>query len=230
MRSSLASAAVLALALSLSAGVRAVSLGEIDTFSADLEDWFAGGGPLGQVPPLPPTIVPSGGPAGAGDSFLQIASNGSTGPGGRLVAMNGAQWAGDYTAAGVFGIAMDLRNFGTADLTVRLFFEDPTAGPPLNQAVTTQGVQLPVGSGWVHAVFAIGPADLTVLQGDAATLLSNTTLLRIFHGVDPAFPGAPIAGLLGVDNIQAIPEPDTLALLALGAGLVAVATRRRRST
>jgi hypothetical protein len=228
MRPSLVSAAIFSLAMSVSAGVHAVSVGEIDTFSADIEGWFAGGGPFGQEPPVPPMVVADGGPAGAGDSFLQLTSNGSGGPGGRLVGMNASQWAGNYSAAGITSIAMDLRNLGSVDLTIRLYFEDPIPGPPLNEAVTSFGMFLPAGSDWMHAVFPIWPGALTVLQGDATTLLSNTTVLRIFHDVDPVFPPARIAGVLGIDNIQAIPEPDTVALLALGVGVVSVWTRRRR--
>ena len=57
--------------------------------------------------------------------------------------------------------------------------------------------------------------------------MSHTTVLRIFSGAEADFPPAQIAGLLGVDNIQAVPEPETLALLALGLGVVAARTRRR---
>jgi hypothetical protein len=91
-------------------------------------------------------------------------------------------------------------------------------------------VLLPASSGWTHVVFPILAGDLTVLQGNATTLLSNTTVLRIFSGADPEFPPARIAGALGVDNIQAIapvPEPATLALLGSGLGWLALRTRRR---
>ncbi len=47
--------------------------------------------------------------------------------------------AGNYLSSGIFGISIDLRNFGTTDLTIRLLFEDPIPGPPLNTGVTTFG-------------------------------------------------------------------------------------------
>lgn len=230
MKASFVPAALVSLALSASGAVHAVTLGQTDTFSGGPEGWFAGGGPMGQVPPTPPTVVAGGGPAGAGDSFLQLTANGGNGPGGRLVGMNASQWAGDYSAAGVGAIEMDLRNLGTVDLTLRLFFEDPAAGPPLNAALT-QGVLLPAGSDWTHVVFPILPGALAVLQGDAATLLTNTTVLRIVHAVDAAFPPSPVAGALGIDNIQAtpaIPEPASVALMAAGLGVVAWWAKRRR--
>ena len=213
-----------------SSAAHAVVPGEVDTFSAGLEGWFAGGGPNGGIPALPPAVVATGGPAGTGDAFLQLSASGRDGPGGRLVGMNGAQWAGDYAAAGIHAIAMDVRNFGNADLTLRLYFEDPVAGPPSNAAVTSPGLVLPAGGGWTHVVFSIAAPDLVTLQGDAAAVLGHTTILRIFSGADPAFPPALTAGVLGVDNIQAVaavPEPETLALLAAGLMLVAARARRR---
>ena len=206
----------------------AVSAGEIDTFAAGVEGWFAGGGPSGQMPAGSPAWVATGGPAGAGDGFLRISSTGSDDAGGRLVAMNVAQWAGNYGAAGISAIAMDLRNLGASDLTVRLYFEDPIPGPPRNEAVTTQGVTVPTGGNWMHALFPIGPGSLTVLQGSATTLLGNTTVLRIFSGTAADFPPERFAGQLGVDNIQAVPEPETFALFAAGLGYVLTRVRRAR--
>src|SRR5689334_5596309 len=101
---SLAASALVCLGIPATAG--AVIVGHIDTFQ-DLttDDWFAGGLGLGQVPPIPPQVIPTGGPGGAGDAFLQITANGETGlgqhPGSKITAINGKQWAGDYLAAGV---------------------------------------------------------------------------------------------------------------------------------
>jgi len=114
-----------------------------------------------------------------------------------------------------------------ADLTIRLYLEDPIPGPPLNEAVTSFSVLLPAGGAWTHAIFPITPSDLTVLQGSAPTLLSKTTVLCIFNGIVPDFPPERISGLLGVDNIQAIPEPETFILMAGGLLLIAARARRR---
>lgn len=229
MRTLVAAAATVSLCVLAAAPAHAVVPGETDTFEASIESWFAGGGPLGQVPPTPPQVVASGGPGGADDAFMLITATGGGGaPGGRPVAMNADQWAGDYRSQGINGIAMDLRNLGDVDLTVRLYFEDPIPGPPQNEAIT-QGVLLPAGGDWTHVLFPISPSQLTVLQGDADTLLSDTTILRIFHGEAPDFPGEAVAGQLGVDNIQAVPEPSTVALLLAGLGFVmARASRKAR--
>jgi hypothetical protein len=209
----------------------AITLGQADTFgSGTTETWFAGGGPFGAMPPVPPQVIATGGPQGAGDAFLQVTAQGGTGPGSRLAAMNVAQWAGNYAASGIAAIAMDLINLGTSDLTIRLLLEDPIPGPPLNIAVTTAAAVLPAGSGWTHVVLPVDTAGLATLVGSPAALLGNVTLLRLIHSTGADEPD-PVAGVLGVDNITAlataVPEPLSLALLA-PALLALAGTRRRR--
>ena len=188
-----------------------------------LENWFAGGGPVGGIPPVPPANIATGGPGGAGDHYMRVTAIGGGGPGSRLTVMNGTQWAGDYIAGGVTLIEMDLNNEGTTDLAVRLLFEDPIPGPPANIAISDNPFVLPAGSGWLHATFAIASSDLVALLGSATAALSNTTILRIFHSPTDTFPGPPIVASLGVDNITAnaapaaVPEPAALLLLLPGA-------------
>ena len=216
----------LVLLCTLSTRAPALTIGQVDTFEGSIDNWSAGGGPFGQAPPVPPQVVDDGGPGGPGDGFLQITSQGGSGPGSRLVAMNiMGQWAGNYLAAGVSAIGLDLRNLGDTDLTVRLLFEDPIPLPPENEAVTSLGILLPAGGGWTHAVFPIGPAFLTALEGSATTVLQQTTILRIIHA-PTASDAVPIAGVLGVDNIRAIPEPASTMLL--GAATLALFLTRRR--
>ena len=205
------------------------SIGLKDTFQDGTTDgWFAGGGPGGGVPPVPPQVIPTGGPEGAGDQFLQITSNGIAGTAGsRLVALNAAQWAGNYLAAGITTIEMDLKNLGATALTIRLLFEDPIPGPPVNEGVTTFGAVLPVGGDWTHVAFAIAPADLTMIFGNANAVLSNTTVLRIIDSPTPT-EAVTIAGQLGVDNIEAAAVPEPATLLITSTGLVALAARYRR--
>jgi hypothetical protein len=206
----------------------AVVIGQIDTFqSGTTEGWFAG---ISQVPPVPPQVFPAGGPAGANDAFLVVTSGGGMGPGSRLVAMNGTQWTGNFLSPGIAGICMDLNNLGATDLEIRLLFENPVGGPPTDEAISTAGASLAPGSGWVHAFFPLDPSAFTATEGTVAGALSSTTILRIIHSTS-GLDSDPIAGVLGIDNIEAcavapVPEPATM--LLVGVGAAALALRRKR--
>jgi hypothetical protein len=184
-----------------------VTLGWIDTFQyGTLQNWDAGLG--GTEPPFPPEIIPGGGPAGVGDAFMQItAIDGALGPGSRLsVANRNAQWSGNYLAAGVNAVSMSLKNTGPNNLLVRVVIGDVAVGslPPQNIAVSTRPLYLPVGSGWVSAVFPIAPAFLTAARGKVQPALTNAGELRVIHNDVAGYPPPPIIGRLAVDNIKAV--------------------------
>lgn len=206
----------------------AVGVGQVDTFQdGSVGGWIINGAGIG-TPPLAalPKNVAGGGPAGAADRFLQLTALGGAGAGSRLSAINATQWGGDYTAAGVGAIAMDLNNFGMTDLSLRLLFENPTLAPPTDLAFSTVPVVIPANSGWLRAVFPVAASDLTPGLGSAAAALSTATAIRIFHNRAAAFPGPPngpppVVAILGVDNVTAVPEPSALASVCLGlAGLL----------
>lgn len=199
----------------------AVALGQVDTFeNGTTQGWVVNLLGLG-FHPAPPVNQASGGPGGADDNFLQLTALGGAGAGSRLSVINPSQWAGDYTGAGVVRIGMDLNNFGSTDLALRLYLANPLGAPPTDYAIT-DAVLLPGGSGWRHAEFALDPLSLIALAGNVNTLLQNVTELRLFHGPDAAFPGPDIVAQLGVDNIAALPAavPLPAALPLLGAGLI----------
>lgn len=184
----------------------AVTVGQQDTFEdGTTQGWQINVLNLGAPPPEAlPANVSSGGPGGVDDNYLRLTSLGTLGAGGRLSAINLAQWSGDYLNSGVQAIRMDLNNFGNSDLFLRLLFADPIPGPPQNQAVSTDAVFVPGGSGWVSILFPIGPADLTSTLGSVEAALGNVTELRLFHSPTAVFPGPPVTAQLGVDNIQAL--------------------------
>lgn len=210
MKKSLFPAVFMLVGALLPLSASAVIIGQTDTFEDAIGNWYAG---ENAAPPAPPQVIADGGPNGAGDAFLKITSQGGSGPGSRLAAINNSQWSGDYVSSGIKKITMDLNNQGISDLTVRIFFSG-AAG----QAVT-EGVFVPSASGWVNVEFFIDPGTLTSIFGDVAAILSNTSLLRIVHnpGVGNA---VPVAGVLGVDNISAqsaaVPLPAGLWLMLSG--------------
>jgi hypothetical protein len=199
----------------------AVSVGVLD----DFEDGTTQGWDNGGLAPNPLNVA-TGGPAGAGDAFLQLASFGASGPGSRLVVYNRVpEWTGDYTAAGVDGITLDVNNLGQTDLVLRLLISEGLASSPSNSAMTP-GVAVPAGSGWTQVAFSLAPEDLLLRNGSIAAALANVSELRVFHAPNDFYPGPGIAATLGVDNLRAVPEPGSGLLLAAGA-LALGATRAR---
>jgi hypothetical protein len=223
------SAWTLIVALGAAAGARADLLANLDTFEdGTTQGWVVGIGPGGGGHPAPPANVATGGPAGDDDSFLMLTSVGGLGSGGRLVALNASQWAGDYLGEGVAAIQMDVRNFGTGDLALRLLVEDPGPGPPTNIALSADPVVVAAGGGWARVRFAIGLGAFTAVTGSVEAALRNATILRILHGPTDAFPPDPVVAQLGVDNIQAVvPEPSSVTLAASGLVLLVLGVQRR---
>jgi hypothetical protein len=229
----MAAGSVMAGAITLLVGGAASAapmLGQVDTF----QDGTTGGWTvalLGEAHPLPP-LNEGGGKEGPDDRYLLLTSHGAVGPGSKLSAANlEPRWTGNYLAAGITAITMDVINFGPTDLYLRFGFEDPTTGPPENIAFS-DAAYLPAGSGWTRIQFLVGPSHLTAALGSVAAALSNTTAVRLYHSDIPNFPNPfqPVPAImaqLGVDNIQAtrVPEPVTTTLFGLA--LAAVAARRR---
>ena len=200
----------------------AVVVGQVDDFQDGTTQGWAIGLPPG------PVNIDTGGPLGAGDAFLRLSADGSA-DGGRLTSFNQAQWRGDYIAAGVDGIEMDLRNFTTQVLRIRIAFK-VSASPGTPGFSTTVAYSLPADGEWHHAVFPISTATMTRIGSttlDLNTLLQNPVELRILHSTNPSLGGSNIVGQLGIDNIRAIPTPAGAALLPLAA--LAAFTRRRRT-
>jgi hypothetical protein len=184
--------------------------------------------------PVPPVNVASGGPDGVGDAYLELTSLGGGGPGSRLAVDNDLQWAGDYLAEGITGVVLDANLFSANPVSLRLGLIGPGGA-----FASATPVVLPAFSGWQLAEFSLDAADLVAVSAGATLdlTLSNVALLRVFHSAGPATLGVggipigePIFASLGVDNIEAVPEPSMPVLLAAGlATLWSLARRRARA-
>ncbi len=214
-------AAVAAAAMTTSAG--AIVLGQVDDFQdGTAQNWVAG-----NAIPNAPANSPDAGPAGVGDHALDISTNGNGGgAGSRLVGLNRTQWLGDYNAAGVDEISIDLSSPNNVPLDIRLALRGSGGD------FVTPAVVVPAGTGvWNNFSFSLAAVDLIAVGGTSASAtLGNVTELRLLHNASASIRGttvgaaAPFAASLLADNITAVPEPVALGLLGLGGLLIA---RRR---
>ncbi|MEX0774387.1 MAG: hypothetical protein WD042_01610 [Phycisphaeraceae bacterium] len=211
--------------LVLGASAQAVVLDQVD----DFQDGTVAAWAEGISSPNPPVNIATGGPAGAGDRYLELVSSGVPGAGGRQVMFNQAQWAGDYVTAGVNRITGRMNNFGPSDLAMRLAF---TTGDGTIY-VSTNPVNLPSGGGWQAVSFDLTPDGLSLASGtsDLATALSDITELRILSSAaGGTVLGDELASTLGVDNLHATVVPEPAALTLAMAGVLVGMGRRGRET
>lgn len=215
---------ILGICLILTAGwvcsAQAAVYGRMDTFqNGAVQGW--GGGSA-------PTNISTGGPDGAGDRFLRISAANS-----KLATFNNsAAWNGNYLASGITRIEMDLNNFSAAQLEIRLMFVD--AGGQGGNFTSLDAFILPAISGWVRAVFDVSPSALVYVGAGVGSGVYNDTMDNVDRLLIRNDPGAPspasdapnVTAQLGIDNIRAIPEPASAALLLLG---FLPLFRRRRS-
>ena len=203
------------LALLAGAPAGAITLGQVDTFSAGTLQGWAGGST--------PQNVATGGPAGADDRYLQIRA-----ASGNLGTENNEQWAGNYASAGVTSLRFAVENQGETPLALRITLFGPES---LTAFTSIDEFVLPAQSGWVTAEFVLSELSLVRTRGtdSLASTLAGVTRLLLRHDPDPvSAPGVqnPVTGLLGIDDVTAVPEPGTACLVA--SGLAALAARRGR--
>lgn len=230
---------LLGLLLLQSGQASAVGSTQLDDFSDNsLQNWQMG---FASITNAHLSNIADGGPAGIGDNYLQVTADGASVAGGRLTFFNQAQWRGDYFAAGLTSIAMDLRNFSSSEtLNLRLGIEggffDPSLGLFFGGLfATTASVSLDSGSDWTRVVFSLAPGDLVPVSGasgvtgnDVVSALGNVLELRVLNSAEPDWAGLPVSATLGIDNIAAIPLPPAVWLFASGLiGLVGVLTKAR---
>src|SRR4051812_19214334 len=98
--------------LAVAAAAQAVEFGKTDTFS----DGTTMGWMQGSNASVPASNIATGGPAGAGDSYLENQSTGGGGASSKQVFFNQSQWTGNYVDAHVTRLQGQMANFGSTTL------------------------------------------------------------------------------------------------------------------
>jgi hypothetical protein len=182
---------------------RAIVAGQVNTFQDGTTQGWTNGGLV-----APPSNVSTGGPAGAGDRYLDDTTTN------RLATFN-PTWGGNYTAAGVLDLEVDFLNPNPTPLHMRAVLFGPGGG----RWTSTVPAIVPADAAWHHYAFSLREADLTqvTLPDTYAAVMASVTQLMFRHDTALSSGGTVFSGSVRLDNVAAVPEPAGLALLALAA-------------
>jgi hypothetical protein len=205
----------------------AITTSSLDTFAASNEGWQIGGAGV------QPVRVASAGPD-TQIGYLSHFSDGGGANGKWLMWNDESKWLGSYTSAGVTGINLWANvSSGTTPVSMRIAFDGP-GGWFYSSA---QGVS----AGWSEYLFLLAETNFTYATGSGGTTnfsstMSGVTRFEILAGGgavtyrgngDLLQAGSSVNTIL-LDNIGAVPEPSTYALLAMTAASALWWARRRR--
>ncbi|MDH3588072.1 MAG: hypothetical protein OEQ74_01580 [Gammaproteobacteria bacterium] len=203
---------VLAASLLLTAGMaqaQDIARGGLDNFESETTEGWS----HGAVSPNPPTVIPTGGNEGADDAYLENQSSGSPGPGGKHVFFNrDARWTGDYIAAGVNKIRVNVINFGPTEVVnLRLaFFGGAVRGglPPC--WVSTDAIVVPADSTWRNYSVLVDETTMTQVGGGATfeDTMRDVQEIRVLSAAAPQCQGDAFLGVSGYDDFQTTADTD----------------------
>lgn len=150
----------------------------------------------------------SGGPAGAGDAFLQAQTSASN-----LATYNSTPvWTGDFEQIDASRVAVDLMNAsGSDELAMRVVLFGPASLG--NRWTSTTSAVVPADGVWRRYEFSLSEANLTLAQGVAFYDDLMNGVVRIMLRHDPGMPsaaGTPVTAILGIDNVSLMEAPEQL--------------------
>ena len=210
---------VLGIATSASPSLATVTVGHLDDYNdGTTQHWR-----IGQLAPYPLNEADAG-PLGTGDHALYH-TNDPDRPGTRsmFVVLNEdnflfpgpGNWEGDWTAAGVTKISLDVRNpatlLGATDLDIRLGIAGPGGAGSFGDVYVTQPQTVLANDMWTSLVFDVLPSDwvATGFGMDINAALADVTQFRIINSPFNDFVGSSSPAEFYVDNIMAIGAPVT---------------------
>jgi hypothetical protein len=182
---------------------------QVNTFSGGNNGGWVNGDRTGDPP-----IVTTGGPAGTGDAFLRVTANGGGGAGSRLITLNeSTAWTGNFATAGVNAVSMDLKNFGTSPLAMRLCLEESGG----TWYISNPAFTLAADNAWHSATFNLTAGGFSLANGGTpfATGMTRIREVRVLDNPSIDFRGAAVSASFGLDNVRAVPEPGTLLVIAV---------------
>lgn len=183
----------------------AITLGQVDNFQD--------GTPANWKQSILENVAnePNTGPAGIGDNAMRVTSTN------RMVTFNQAQWTGNYIAAGVTRLTMDVRHQNAFSLWLRIGISNGSFGThgSGDTYVTKNAIEVPNDNAWHSVAFDIAPGNFEATWSNPynpnpAAALANVTHLRIIHNPVPQdFTGAFGGGnaIWRFDNITAAAAP-----------------------
>jgi hypothetical protein len=197
----------------------AITVGHVDNFQDGTTQVWR----VGQLSQYPENAA-NAGPQGAGDHALHT-TNAQSGSKFRLIVLNedtqafpgAANWEGNWTAAGVTQVSMDIRNPGTVAgataLTMRLGIAGPGGAGAFGDVYITKGIVVPTDNQWHAVTFEVLPADFKAAGSgtDVIAALADVTQFRIFNSPAEEFLGSDAPNSFYLDNIRAIGTPARLA-------------------
>ncbi len=191
-----------------------VAAGYIDDFN----DGALHGWKVGQSGGFP-NISMNNGIGGAGDHSLFMATSGAGGEQSRLLvindtAANNGNWEGNWTAAGVSQIELDVLNPNTFPLQMRIGIAGPGGvfGGGGGDTYVSDAISVAATPNvWQHIVFPARAVNFHPFGGtpeDLSAALAAVTHFRILHNQEQDFAGEFLAGQFYLDNIRlVVPEP-----------------------
>lgn len=158
----------------------AIVANQVDTFNnGTTQNW---GISMGNVPV---GVLMNGGSSGmAGDHALLMDSSQF---GNKLLVLNQMQWTGNWTAAGITQVSMDVKNLNPFGLSMRLGIAGPGGFGALGSGdtfISKNVIPVPADNAWHAITFNVLASDFQFVNDDyqdSAAALAGITHFRILH-------------------------------------------------